>query len=197
MLTLFPGNKKSLADNELIKKFHSTGDSDFLGELYSRYMHLVYGVCLKYLNDREESKDAVIQVFEKLMLYFPGYEIRNFKSWLYVITKNHCLMVLRSEKNRDKKFLSWQNDPENFMESDEILHPLDDDPGEMDAALRDCIERLKEEQKKCVNLFYYENKSYREISGLTGMDEKKVKSLLQNAKRNLKICLDKKHVQKN
>ncbi len=197
MLTLFPGNKKSLADNELIQKFHHTGDSDFLGELYSRYMHLVYGVCLKYLREREESKDAVIQIFEKLMTDIPDYEIRNFKSWLYVLTKNYCLMQLRSAKSRDKKFQSWQNDPENFMESETFPHPLDEDSAALNLALKDCIEKLKEDQKKCVEMFYFDNKSYREIAGLTGMDEKKIKSLLQNAKRNLKICLDKNHVKED
>ncbi|MCB8994745.1 MAG: sigma-70 family RNA polymerase sigma factor [Bacteroidales bacterium] len=165
---------------------------EVLGELYSRYMHLVYGVCLKYLKNREESKDAVMQIFEKLVQDLPGYEIQNFKSWLYSVSKNFCLMQLRSEKSRDKKFDLWKNDPENFMESEEVSHPLDTDLNA--AALKDCIEKLKREQKLCVDLFYYQNKSYREISILEAVDEKKVKSLLQNAKRNLKICLENKHV---
>lgn len=83
------------------------------------------------------------------------------------------------------------------MESGEEMHPLDDEQGELNQALRDCIEKLKEDQKKCVELFYFENKSYREIAALPGMDEKKVKSLLQNAKRNLKICLDHKNGKKD
>jgi RNA polymerase sigma-70 factor, ECF subfamily len=193
LFTIFPGNKKSLPDNELQKKFHSTGNPEYLGELYSRYMHLIYGVCLKYLKNREESKDAVMQIFEKLLTDLPENEILNFKSWLYVITKNYCLMQIRAWKNRDKKIKQWQNDPENFMESEEFLHPLDGEDPENNKALRECIEKLKKEQKKCVEWFYYENKSYREIAGFPGMDEKKVKSLLQNAKRNLKICIENKH----
>lgn len=194
MYRIFPGNKKSLSDNELQKKFISSGNPEYLGELYSRYMHLVYGVCLKYLKNREESKDAVMQIFEKLLTDLPENEILNFKSWLYVITRNYCLMQIRSWKNRDKKIKKWQNDPENFMESEEILHPLDGDDPENNKALQECIEKLKKEQKECVEWFYYDNRSYREIAGFPGMDEKKVKSLLQNAKRNLKICLEKNHV---
>jgi RNA polymerase sigma-70 factor, ECF subfamily len=157
-------------------------------------MHLVYGVCLKYLKNREDSKDAVMQIFEKLITDFPNEEIRNFKSWLYVITKNYCLMQLRSSQSRDKKIKIWQNDAENFMESQSFSHPLDNDDIQNNLALNICIEKLKKEQKECVSWFYFENKSYREISGLTKMDEKKVKSLLQNAKRNLKICLENNHV---
>jgi RNA polymerase sigma-70 factor (ECF subfamily) len=194
LFTIFPGNKKSLSDNELQKKFNSSSNPEYLGELYSRYMHLVYGVCLKYLKNREESKDAVMQIFEKLLRDLPEDEILNFKSWLYVITKNYCLMQIRSRKNQDKKIKEWQNDPDNFMESEEFLHPLDGEDPENNKALQECIEKLKKEQKNCVEWFYYENKSYREIAGFPGMDEKKVKSLLQNAKRNLKICLENKHV---
>jgi RNA polymerase sigma-70 factor (ECF subfamily) len=194
LFTIFPGNKKSLPDNELQKKFNSSGNPEYLGELYSRYMHLVYGVCLKYLKNREESKDAVMQIFEKLVKDLPENEILNFKSWLYVISRNYSLMQIRSRKNRDKKIKQWQNDPDNFMESEEFLHPLDDEEYENNKALQDCIKKLKKEQKECVQWFYYENKSYREIAEFPGMDEKKVKSLLQNAKRNLKICLENKHV---
>jgi len=196
LFTLFRGNKKPLSDNELIREFRSSADPEYLGELYSRYMHLVYGVCLKYLKNREESKDAVMQIFEKLITGLPEYEILNFKSWLYVITKNHCLMQIRSRQAKDKKIKAWQNDPENFMEYEDVLHPLDDDSEENNLALKECIEKLKNEQRECVQWFYYENKSYREIAKFPGMDEKKVKSLLQNAKRNLKICMENSHVKK-
>jgi len=196
LFSFLPGNRKSLSDDDLLRHFQSMGDPDSLGELYSRYMHLVYGVCLKYLKNREESKDAVMQIFEKLLKDLPAYEIRNFKAWLYVITKNFCLMQLRSRQSSEKKIKLWQNDPENSMESEAFLHPLDDDLLQTNRALKECIEKLKKEQRECVNWFYYENKSYREIAQFPDMDENKVKSLLQNAKRNLKICLENKHVEK-
>ena len=174
--------------------FRDTGDLELLGTLYERYMHLVYGVCLKYFNERERSRDGVTSIFEKLIVELPRHEVQNFKSWLYVLTKNYCLMALRAEKSETRKKKDWEIEQETFMESQEEMHPVDreeDRPGE---ALKDCINRLKQEQKQCIRLFYYEDKSYRDIAEMTGYEEKKVKSLLQNGKRNLKICLEEKNV---
>jgi RNA polymerase sigma-70 factor (ECF subfamily) len=181
-------------DEELIAEFRSAGNLDVLGELYSGYMHLVYGVCLKYLKDRDESKDAVMQIFEKLIVEIPKHSIDNFKSWLHVVTKNHCLMQLRSQKSQDEKLKEWINDPTVFMESGSLLHPIDEDEQDMELGLNDCIERLKDEQKECIRLFYFENRCYNEIALKMNLDEKKVKSHLQNAKRNLKLCLEANHV---
>jgi len=182
------------SDNDLLNEFTSSGDLEVLGELYSRYMHLVYGVCLKYLKDRDESKDAVIQIFEKLITEIPKQKIDNFSSWLHVVTKNYCLMQLRSQKSKDEKFNEWINDPVVFMENSNYLHPIDAEEPDMEKDLADCIERLRDEQKECIRLFYYENRCYQEISADLNIDEKKVKSHLQNAKRNLKICLEEKNV---
>src|SRR5512145_2164759 len=98
---------KKRSDDELIEEFTSTGDLKVLGDLYSGYMHLVYGVCLKYLKDREESSDAVMQIFEKLITEIPKQKIENFRSWQHVVTKNYCLMQLRSQKSKDEKFREW------------------------------------------------------------------------------------------
>jgi len=191
-------NKKNIleTDENLLREFSATGDPEVLGELYMRYTHLVYGVCLKYLKDRDESQDAVMHIFEKLVVEIPKHKIENFRSWLHVVTKNYCLMHLRSQKSQREKAKEWMNDNEVFMENSIILHPIDEDEYEqvMEIALKDCIERLKREQKECIKLFYYENRCYQEISKDLSIDEKMVKSHLQNAKRNLKLCLDEKHV---
>jgi RNA polymerase sigma-70 factor (ECF subfamily) len=179
-------------DEELLAGFISSGDLEILGELYSRYMHLVYGVCLRYLKDRDDSKDAVMQIFEKLVSELPRQKVENFRPWLYVITRNYCLMKIRSGKSENEKFREWINDPDVFMEYDDHLHPIDNDGQDMEKDLEECIKRLKDQQRECINLFYYENKSYSDIAGDLGLDEKKVKSHLQNAKRNLKICLEEK-----
>jgi len=199
MLLRIPGKKlRNKEDAELLAEYRSGGDLEILGELYSRYMHLVYGVCLKYLKDREESKDAVMQIFEKLLIEIPKHKIENFRSWLYVVTKNYCLMQLRSGKSDSEKLTEWINDPAIFMESSTDLHPLDkdEDSGFIDKALEDCIERLNEQQKKCIRQFYFENRCYNEIAADNGLDIKKVKSYLQNGKRNLKLCLEEKNVRK-
>jgi RNA polymerase sigma-70 factor (ECF subfamily) len=185
----------SKGDEGLLAKFRSGGDLKVLGELYAGYIHLVYGVCLKYLKDREEAKDGVMQIFEKLIKEIPKHNIENFRSWLHVVTRNYCLMQLRSYRSEKEKFNAWINDPVVFMETVSDLHPLDEDENTdlMEKALEDCIKRLKEDQKKCIRQFYYENRCYNEISENLGLDEKKVKSHLQNGKRNLKICLEEKN----
>jgi RNA polymerase sigma-70 factor (ECF subfamily) len=180
------------SDEELIGEFNSSGDLEVLGELYSRYMHLVYGVCLKYFREREESMDAVMQIFEKLIVDIPKQKIANFRGWLHVVTKNYCLMQIRSKRSADEKFNEWIIDPASFMENSYEVHPIDRDETDMDKALEDCIEKLNEEQKHCIRQFYFENRCYTEIANDLAMDEKKVKSHLQNGKRNLKLCLEKK-----
>jgi RNA polymerase sigma-70 factor (ECF subfamily) len=188
-------NSNIKADEELLNEFRSGGNLEVLGELYSRYIHLVYGVCLKYFKNREESKDGVMQIFEKLIAEIPRHNIGHFKSWLHVVTRNYCLMQLRSDKSEKEKFREWINDPAVFMETVTDMHPLDndEDSGLMDKALEDCIERLNADQKNCIRQFYFENRCYSEIAVNLALDVKKVKSNLQNGKRNLKICLKEKN----
>ena len=180
------------SDGELLRRFNEEGDIAILGQLYERYMHLVYGVCLKYLEEREAAKDEVMNIFEKMVTALPQQreEIVNFRTWLYVVTKNHCLMLLRSRKSETAHTEAMLADPTFFMENSSEMHPLEEE-GESDTErLRECIERLKEEQRECIRLFYYEGFGYRQIAEKLGMEEKKVKSYIQNGKRNLRICMD-------
>ena len=183
--------KSRISDAALIEQFTSSGDLEYLGQLYQRYMHLVYGVCLKYLKDREASQDATMQIFEKLIVEIPKREIGNFKPWLYVITKNHCLMQLRSEKARQAGKEKMIDNEIIFMESGHEMNLNNEMVIERDLdALKKCIEQLKDEQKECVKLFYLEEKCYQEIAESTSYELKKVKSYIQNGKRNLKICME-------
>ena len=192
-LNPFNRKEKTKSDEELLSDYLKSRDMEILGELYKRYMHLVYGVCLKYFREREQSKDEVTRIFEKLLIEVDRHEIRNFKSWLYVVTKNHCLMELRKTKPGKTLLVSDENELAVFMENEPELHPVDREPEERnEKALNDCIEKLKDEQKQCIRLFYFENKSYREICITLNLEEKKVKSFIQNGKRNLKICLERK-----
>ncbi|MFO7863802.1 MAG: sigma-70 family RNA polymerase sigma factor [Salinivirgaceae bacterium] len=181
-----PTNK---SDEELLKSYLKTGNMEALGELYNRYLHLVYGVCLKYFADGDKSQDAVIDIFEKLVIDVERFEIKNVKSWLYVITKNHCLMALRKEntnRKRNEKYLSSE-----IMESTTQLHPIDEpDALDKEKRLLDCIEKLKTEQRKCISLFYFDSKCYKEIAQTLKTSEQKVKSGIQNGKRNLKNCIE-------
>ena len=177
---------KRLTDNELVLQYKGSGELAVVGELYNRYMSLVFGVCLKYLKDREESRDAVMQIFEKLVSSLRDHDVANFKSWLYATSKNHCLMQLRARKGKNFEEISA-----SFMESGAEMHLEDGSELESNLSkLENCIEQLTEEQKSCVRLFYIQQKCYKEIVALTGFDDNKVKSYIQNGKRNLKICMD-------
>jgi RNA polymerase sigma-70 factor, ECF subfamily len=188
------GKDKKLTDEELLNRFLTGGDLEVLGVLYSRYMSLVYGVCLKYLRSREDSRDAVMRIFEKIANEPGKHRPENFRAWLYVVTKNFCLMELRSAATIKGKYEEWATDQIIFMESGEIPHPLDSESSQMDKSLQECIEKLEQQQRASVELFYYGNKCYKEIAESLATDEKRVKSLLQNGKRNLKICLEDKNV---
>lgn len=175
-----------LADKELISRYKSTSDLRTLGDLYQRYMELVYGVCMKYLQDSEKAKDAVMQIFEELVLKLKKHEVENFKSWLYQLAKNHCLMQLRTPRN-----LKTVEIPESLMQSEENVHlngVLEKE--ENFKKLELCLGTLSEEQRKVVQLFYLDGRCYNEIAELTGMDWNQVRSLIQNGRRNLKICME-------
>jgi RNA polymerase sigma-70 factor, ECF subfamily len=194
MLFKLPGKRSGKkTEEDLLKEFRDSGDLEVLGELYSGYMHLVYGVCLKYFKEREESMDAVMQIFEKLIIEIPKHNIENFRSWLHVVTKNYCLMQIRSTKSNNERIKEWINETQIIMEYGEDLHPIDNNESDIDKALEDCIKRLKDEQRECIQQFYFENRSYNEIAINLDLDENKVKSHLQNGKRNLKLCLEEKN----
>jgi RNA polymerase sigma factor (sigma-70 family) len=177
----------TLTDQELIAKFRSTGDLSIVSELFGRYTPMMYGVCVKYLRDRDDSRDAVMQIFEKLPNALKTHEIATFKSWLYVTTRNHCLMQIRSKKGKRTEEIGSQ-----VVESDFLLH-LEGEPAlESDLTrLEKCIEQLPDEQRTCVRMFFLEEKCYKEIAEINGFDLNKVKSHIQNGKRNLKICMEK------
>lgn len=188
MAFLKPITSSPLSDDALVQRFKQSGDIALLGTLYERYMDLVYGVCLKYLQDSERAKDAVLQLFEELIKKVQKHDIENFKPWLYQVAKNHCLMQLRS----DKKFVKASVDISS-MQKEESLHLN----GELDNedkldTLQHCLGQLNADQRKAVELFYLQGKSYKEIVPLMGTDVDSVRSFLQNGRRNLKICMDKK-----
>ena len=173
-------------DLELVADYKRSSDIKVLGVLYQRYMDLVYGVCLKYLKTSEPAKDAVMQIFEELVEKLHKYEIDNFKSWLYTLAKNHCLMQLRTPKT----LKTVEYDP-SLVQSEEEMHLNGVFQKEEEFnKLEKCLQTLSREQKESVELFYLQNKCYKEIADITGYDWNKVRSLIQNGRRNLKICIE-------
>lgn len=180
-------DKQQVEDAELVAKYRSTGNLETLGTLYNRYMHLVFGVCINYFKDEELSKDAVMQIFEELIPKLMAHEVQNFRSWLHVLTRNHCLMALR--KSGKQHIVSLDD---SFVENTEFVHLDIDNTKETQLTLMEkCMESLTEEQRKSVDLFYLQEKCYKEVADITGYDMLKVKSYIQNGKRNLKICIEK------
>ena len=188
----FSSDIKSLSDAELVNRFRETGDNICIGELFMRYRHLVYGVCMKYLKDEDESQDVQMQVFEKLLKDLQRHNVEQFKGWLYTVAKNECLMYLRSRKSKLANQQELKKDLSGLMESEIPVHPEGiSDTEQQLREMEDSLEGLGENQRRCLELFYLELKCYREVSELTGFTLNEVKSFIQNGKRNLKLLMNK------
>lgn len=176
----------SLTDNELITQFKKEGDNSLVGELYKRYSHLVYGVCLKYLKNEEESKDAALQIFENLLTDLKKHDINNFKSWLHSVSRNHCLMFLRKQQTQQKRVNIYEAtyEHEEVFSAPFAVHEQVKKE-EVLTQMEKALLVLKEEQRICIELFFLKEKCYNEIAKQTGYTIKQVKSYIQNGKRNL------------
>jgi RNA polymerase sigma-70 factor (ECF subfamily) len=172
-----------MPDDEVISSYRKTKDAIYIGILFDRYSHLVFAVSMKYLKNEEDSKDAVLRIFEKLPADLLHYEIQYFSSWLHTVTRNHCLRFLEQNK---VYFLPADNIPDPAEEDDDTFER------QLLPHLGSAIEKLNPEQRICIQLFYIENLSYEEVSVKTGYNMKQVKSYIQNGKRNLKNILIKK-----
>ncbi|MGV3509769.1 MAG: RNA polymerase sigma factor [Sphingobacteriaceae bacterium] len=175
------------SEAEMLAAYRNTGDLEVLGKLYEKYMPLVFGLCLKYLKNEEQSKDAVMQIFEQLITKLKVHEVTNFKSWLYTLARNYCLMDLRSSNKHE-----FVNIDDYGVESTSFLHHDSDEVKENQLnSMEKCMEKLPEEQRVTIDMFYLQQKCYKDIADATGFDLNKVKSYIQNGKRNLKICMEK------
>jgi RNA polymerase sigma factor (sigma-70 family) len=176
-----------ISDQQLLNSFYTSRDNYWLGILLQRYTLLLLGVCMKYLKNEEEAKDCVQQVFLKAITELHKYRVEYFKSWLYMVAKNHCLMKLRDRQGktpaeiREELAIAPEEDNHLHLEKDRQLE-----------LMNDSLNELNKEQKQCVTLFYLEKRSYQEIADRTGFSLMQVKSYIQNGKRNLKILLERK-----
>lgn len=178
-------NYTALSDEELVIRYKLKPDNSVFSELYKRYGHLSYGVGLKYLKNTSDAEDIVMSIFERLPGKIQKHEISNFKSWLYSVVKNECLMKLRKNEH-------FTYELNNELEADYNLEQVLSLERKLDI-LEKAIGYLNEEQQACITLFYIEKKSYQEISTIRNMELMKVKSAIQNGKRNLKIKLEGHH----
>ena len=176
-------NHSHLTDEELLQAFRAGGDTQWLGYLLQRYTTLLLGVAMKYLKDRSLAEDAVQQVFLKVLTHMPQEEILNFKGWLYILMRNHCLQQLRDRTHLTEDTIlanvsATDTDKEEMLWLEQTLEQMNE-----------AIELLNEEQKKTIILFYLKKYSYEQIIEATGYTFMQVKSYVQNGKRNLKTIL--------
>ena len=177
-------------DEVLILKYRETHDPEIIGILYDRYIHLVLGICLKYLKNIDKAQDAVMDIFESLFDHLRNQDIRQFSGWLYQVSKNHCLMKLRKMKiySFTEEDINHAKIIDSFVESDQDLHLYKERESSL-TKLEGALKSLGKKQEQCLRLFFLENRSYLEVSNITGFEIKKVKSYIQNGKRNLKKIL--------
>jgi len=182
-------NFDHITDQELLDRFYADHNNEWLGIVLRRYTLLLLGVCMKYLKNEEEARDSVQQVFLKTITELHKYKVAYFKSWIYMVAKNHCLMKLRDRQGKSAVTITDQMSIANDDEPDQQQH-LEKD--QLLDQMTTALQELSQEQKLCVTLFYLEKRSYHEISRQTGLTLMQVKSHIQNGKRNLKIALDQK-----
>lgn len=175
-MPVFGKKYRQFTDEELLERF-SKNENAVLGELYRRYHTLTLGLALKYLKDREDARDAVSEIFIKLRKGLRKHEIKNFKSWFYVFSRNYCLEYIRKSKR--------QKEVESKYSAEKLVSDYDHDFDQLIAKINVVLPRLKQGQKECVEKFYLEQKSYSEIAQALSISLKQVKSHIQNGKRNL------------
>jgi RNA polymerase sigma-70 factor (ECF subfamily) len=175
-------------DISLIKQYAATGNKDLIGELFQRHRMFAFAVARKYMDDDDDAKDAAMTVFSGLFDSLKNFVPNDFKPWLHHVIKNHCLMIYRAAsaqmRSDDAVKINFYAD----VESGQSMH-LDTDKEHVLNAMEEAVMQLNDEQLICVRMFYLENRSYDDIQKETGYDFKKVKSCIQNGKRNLKIML--------
>ena len=178
-----------ISDQELLEQFYADHNNEWLGILLQRYTLLLLGVSMKYLKNEEEAKDSVQQIFLKVIQELQKYKVEYFKSWLYMVAKNHCLMKLREKQGKITAELNDRLSSTAHEETDRQALTENDHALEL---MEVSLKELNPEQQQCVTLFYLEKKSYQEVSDATGFSMLQVKSYIQNGKRNLKILIEKK-----
>jgi RNA polymerase sigma-70 factor (ECF subfamily) len=186
---------RHITDAQLLELFYADRNNEWLGALLQRYTLLLFGVCMKYLKSEDEAKDAVQQVFLKAIAELHKYKVEYFKSWIYMVAKNHCLMKLRDKPG---KFAAELNEQTLLIiEETEASMQQHHEKDQLIETMSIAIQELNSEQKQCVTLFYLQKQSYQQIANDTGYTLMQVKSHIQNGKRKLKLLIERKLSQRH
>jgi RNA polymerase sigma factor (sigma-70 family) len=174
-------------DESLVEYYRNSHDLVYIGELYLRYTKLVFGVSMKYLQNEDDAHDATMSIFEKLITELKKHHVTAFRPWLYMVAKNYCMMEFRKSAKQRKNQVELKIVTQDSVEMASDLHLENRDDKEIVLKQLELgMQQLKEDQKMCLQLFYIENKSYKEIVEKTNYTINEVKSHIQNGKRNLK-----------
>jgi RNA polymerase sigma-70 factor, ECF subfamily len=183
-----PQRSPALSDEALLAVFLQDGANEQLGVLYERYIPMVFGVCLKIFRDKQLAEDAVMGIYEEVNRKIRDHEVGHFRGWLYVLARNYCLMELRRQKRRPTDLHA----PETMERYDAVEEAAEFElPTDQPTALNHCLETLQHWQQQCVKWFYFDDKSYKEIAELIQEEVGKVRSYIQNGRRNLRLCMEK------
>ena len=175
---------KKKSDEELLQAYQSLEDHDSLAVLFMRYSSQVLGLCMQYLKNSADAEDAVMDIYSHIQKPLCHQKVQHFKAWIMQVSRNHCLQILR--KNKGKYSVDIME--LNHMESTDDLHQVYIEDRWLDI-MEEELERLSEEQQICLRMMYLEGYSYKEIAAVKGYDLKKVKSYIQNGKRNLTLSV--------
>jgi RNA polymerase sigma-70 factor (ECF subfamily) len=190
-------NRKKLVDlddHQLVLEYKKSNDRKVFGVLFDRYSHLVFGVCMKYLKNQEESKDATLSIFEKIMEDLKRFDVQKFSYWIHTVARNYCLMQLRSRKAMI--YIDDEKGPGEHVLNNEHQETSPEESEQMLVLLEEAIGALCVEQQTCIDLFYLKKYCYQDVARISGFTMNEVKSHIQNGKRNLKIyILKKRHEQ--
>lgn len=185
--------KEFESDEQLIGAYKQSGDTAVIGELFEKHVRTVYGACLFYFRDKADAQDAVMQIFEKLIVELKRKDVINFKGWLSFVVRNHCITLLRQNKTKytfKENYHGFEYELNSEEEENYIMGITND---QLIQQLPQYINELNEKQKKCIELFFLKDHSYQQISDLTGYSVNEVKSYIQNGKRNLKQVILNQH----
>lgn len=196
MLRLFKRYEKTYSDEELLRLYRDSGNVDYLGILYERYIELVYGLCLKYFKNQVKAEDAVMAIFEDLVRKLHQHEVRDFKPWLHTVARNHCLMQLR--KKEPIRIALEDMAPSVLallvQSADMLHHQKALSENGYAGPLKDCLAKLPPKQLECIRQFYFGDASYKDIAEELSLPLGMVRSHIQNGRRNLRLCLEKKGI---
>ena len=181
------------SDEQMVQRFQKSGDTYYAALLFERYNELTVSMSLSYLKNQMDAEDATMECFEVLVRDLATTEVKNFGGWYYSVVRNLLLKYKRQSKKVQSTDLV-EDVHANAAEMD-VEELFDDMPKpEMEAVLEEAFSALKEEQATALKLFFLEGKSYDAIAAAMEVDIKKVKSLIQNGKRKMKIVLEQRNI---